>query len=169
MGMICNVGGLFAGRAAVLLNDLYEHIGWVFIIYPLMLTVRGDINGILTGKLGSDQHLGHLKPSFRKNTARFQHLIILIVIISVYDSILVGIVATLISTFMGIQCNFFAILAISMTTFILGAMISLKITFTLTFWIFRKNGDPDMYVYPIMSSINMSHFLLSYFFDTHGR
>ncbi len=103
MGMIFNVGGLFAGRAAVLLNDLYEYIGWVFIIYPLMLTVRGDINGILTGKLGSELHLGSLKPSFRKNTARFQHLIILIVIISVYDSILVGIVATLVSTFMGIQ------------------------------------------------------------------
>ena len=154
MGMIFNVGGLFAGRAAVLLNDLYEYIGWVFIIYPLMLTVRGDINGILTGKLGTELHLGSLKPSFRKNTDRFQHLIILIVIISVYDSILVGIVATLVSTFMGIQCNFFAILAISMTTFIIGAMISLTITFTITFWIFRKNGDPDVYVYPIMSSVN---------------
>ena len=47
-GMIFNVGGLFAGRSAVLLSNLQEILQWVFLIYPLLLTVRGDINGILS-------------------------------------------------------------------------------------------------------------------------
>ncbi len=153
-GMIFNVGGLFAGRSAVLLNDLESFLKWVFLIYPLLLTVRGDINGILSGKLGTALHLGTIKPSWRKNTSRFYELIGLVFFFSVFDAIVVSISAIILSIILGISANFLEILVISVTTFALGAIVSMIFTFTLTFWIYNRKGDPDVYVYPIMSSIN---------------
>ncbi|MHA1551705.1 MAG: magnesium transporter [Candidatus Heimdallarchaeaceae archaeon] len=153
-GMIFNVGGLFAGRSAVLLNDLEGFLKWVFLIYPLLLTVRGDINGILSGKLGTALHLGTIKPSWRKNTSRFYELMGLVFFFSIFDAIIVSITATILSVILGISAKFLDILVISVTTFALGAIVSMVFTFTLTFWIYNRKGDPDVYVYPIMSSIN---------------
>ncbi len=153
-GMIFNVGGLFAGRSAVLLNDLEGFLKWVFLIYPLLLTVRGDINGILSGKLGTALHLGTIKPSWRKNTSRFYELMGLVFFFSIFDAIVVSITATILSVILGISAKFLDILVISVTTFALGAIVSMVFTFTLTFWIYNRKGDPDVYVYPIMSSIN---------------
>ena len=73
--IIFNIGGIFAGRTAVLLQNLQSFLPWVILIYPLLLTVRGDINGILTGKLGTALHLGTITPTWKKNTNRFLHLI----------------------------------------------------------------------------------------------
>ncbi len=153
-GMIFNIGGLFAGRSAVLLNELESFFQWVFLIYPLLLTVRGDINGILSGKLGTALHLGTIKPSWRKNTNRFYELMGLIFFFSVFDAIVVSISAFILSIILHFSVNFLDILVISVTTFALGAIISMVFTFTLTFWIYNRKGDPDVYVYPIMSSIN---------------
>jgi mgtE-like transporter len=50
--------------------------------------------------------------------------------------------------------NVIEILVVSLTTFVLGAIISMVLTFSITFFIFRRKGDPDVLVYPIMSSIN---------------
>jgi mgtE-like transporter len=152
--MIFKVGGLFAGRTAILLTFLQENIGWVFLIYPLLLTVRGDINGILSGKLGTALHLGIIQPKWRKNNKRFFHLAGLIFVISIYDSILVGVVATFVGFLLGISMNLIDVIVISVSTFLITAIFSMILTFSLTFFIFRNKGDPDVYIYPIMSTVN---------------
>ena len=156
-GMIFDIGGLAAGRAATLLNSLMENVPWVFLIYPLLLTVRGDINGILTGKLGSALHLGIIKPVWRKNSSTFLELIFMIVFMSIYDAILIGTVTSVLGFLLKLFSNPIEVLqiyVITLTTFILTATISMLITFLLTFFIFKKNGDPDVYAYPITSSVN---------------
>ncbi len=156
-GMIFDLGGLAAGSAATLLRSLEESIPWVFLIYPLLLTVRGDINGILTGKLGTALHLGTIKPVWKKNSESFLHLIIMILFISIYDAILIGSVTSVIGIFLKLvtqPVEVLQIFSITFTTFILTATISMFITFALTFVIFKKNGDPDVYAYPITSSLN---------------
>ena len=165
-GMIFNVGGLFAGRSAVLLSNLQEILQWVFLIYPLLLTVRGDINGILSGKLGTALHLGTIEPKWRKNTNNFRQLMSFIFIITVYDAILVGLIASLLSFILGMSVNVIEILVISVTTFVFGAVFSMILTFSLTFFIYRRKGDPDVLVYPIMSSIN--DILITLIFFTVG-
>jgi len=153
-GMIFKIGGLFAGRTAVLLTFLQDNIGWVFLIYPLLLTVRGDINGILSGKLGTALHLGTIQPKWRNNEKSFFHLAGLIFVISIYDSILVGLVATLVGFLLGISMNLIDVLVISVSTFVITAVFSMILTFSLTFFIYRRKGDPDVYIYPIMSTVN---------------
>ncbi len=80
--------------------------------------------------------------------------VFLIFFFSIFDAIVVSISAVILSAILGISANFLDILVISVTTFALGAIISMIFTFTLTFWIYNRKGDPDVYVYPIMSSIN---------------
>ena len=162
-GMLFNIGGLFAGRSAVLLNNIQVYLPWVFLIYPLLLTVRGDINGILSGKLGTALHLGSILPSWKKNTSRFYELMGLIFFFSVFDSLLVGIISFIIGTIMNLSIHFIDVLVISITTFVIGAIISMTFTFSLTFFIYNKKGDPDVYVYPIMSSINDILITLTFF------
>ena len=156
-GMIFDIGGLAAGSAATLLKSLVETVPWVFLIYPLLLTVRGDINGILTGKLGTALHLGSIKPVWRKNSHTFTELIFMIIFLSIYDAILIGTVTSVIGFLLKLFTNPLEILqiyVITLTTFIFTASISMLITFLLTFFIFRHNGDPDVYAYPITSSLN---------------
>ena len=107
--IVFNIGGLFAGRTAVLVQNLQDFLPWVILIYPLLLTVRGDINGILTGKLGTALHLGTILPTWRKNTNRFVQLVGLIFLLSFYDSILVGLVASTVGLLLGISISFFFI------------------------------------------------------------
>ncbi len=160
-GMIFGVTGLAAGSAATLLKPLQPILPWVFLIYPLLLTVRGDINGILTGKLGTALHLGTIKPSWRKNTDNFIELIVLIFFLSIYDAILIGTVTSIIGILMKLYTLPFnplkyilKIFAITITTFVLTATVSMLITFLLAFFIYKKKKDPDLYVYPVTSSVN---------------
>ena len=156
-GLFFNLGGLAAGSAATFLQSLSSYIPWIFLIYPLLLTVRGDINGVLTGKLGTALHLGTLKPTWRNNTNRFVHLMMLILILTIYDSVLISIVTSILGFLLKLNLlpvDVLKIFAITLTTFTLTAVISLSITFVLTFFIYRKNGDPDVLAYPITSSIN---------------
>lgn len=160
-GMIFGVTGLAAGSAATLLKPLQPILPWVFLIYPLLLTVRGDINGILTGKLGTTLHLGTIKPSWRKNTDNFIELIVLIFFLSIYDAILIGTVTSIIGILMKLYTIPFnplkyiiKIFSITLTTFVLTATISMLTTFLLSFFIYKKNRDPDVYVYPVTSSVN---------------
>ncbi|MHA1873936.1 MAG: magnesium transporter [Candidatus Heimdallarchaeaceae archaeon] len=152
--IVFNIGGIFAGRTAVLLNKIQPFLPWIFLIFPLLLTVRGDISGILTGNLGTSLHLGTIKPSFRQNTKRFYELLSLILMLSFYDSVFVTIISTLICLIMKISMEFLSILVITITTFFIGTVISLFLTVVFSFFVFNHNGDPDVYTYPIMSTVN---------------
>jgi len=155
--MIFDIGGLAAGSAATLLRSLESMVPWVFLIYPLLLTVRGDINGILTGKLGTALHLGTIKPVWKKNTDNFLGLVFMIFFISIYDAILIGSITSVLGMILKLYTSPLDVLkiyAITFTTFVLTATVSMVITFLLTFFIFKKKGDPDVYAYPITSSLN---------------
>jgi mgtE-like transporter len=155
--IIFNIGGLFAGRSAVFLQNLKDYIPWIFLIYPLLLTVRGDINGILTGKLGTALHLGTIYPSWKRRTDRLYQLIGLLFFLSVYDSILIGCVTSLLGYFFKLNIHFvdfLKIVSIALTTFVLTSILSISIVFSLTFFLYRRKKDPDVYAYPLTSSLN---------------
>jgi mgtE-like transporter len=155
--MVFDFGGLVAGSAATFLQSLSANIPWIFLIYPLLLTVRGDINGVLTGKLGTALHLGTIRPTWKNNTDRFIHLVALILILTIYDSILISTVTSILSFLFKMNLELIDILhifSITFTTFVLTAVLSITITLVLTFFIFKKNGDPDVFAYPVTSSIN---------------
>ncbi|MHA1686298.1 MAG: magnesium transporter [Candidatus Heimdallarchaeaceae archaeon] len=149
-----NAGDLLAGRSAVLFNNIRPLIPWVFLIYPLLLTTRGDINGIFAGKMGTQLHLGTIVPSFFHNEKRFYELISLVLVLSLYDSVLISIVATVVGLLLGISINFLSVSIITLSTFFLTSLFSIFLTSNLAFFVFKRNADPDVFVYPISSMVN---------------
>ncbi len=148
------VTDVFAGRTAILLKTIQNYIPWVFLIYPLLLTVRGDINGILTGKIGSALHLGTIEPRWIKNTKQFHELLSLIMILSFYDGIFISGSTIVASLLLNLRAEILSVFVITISTFFLGTLLSLVLTISLAFIVFRRNKDPDIYIYPIMSTVN---------------
>ena len=66
--------GIFAGFTFAYYMGAFQLSEWVIALYPSILTGRGVVNGILSGRLGTALHLGTIKPQFRENTDRFYML-----------------------------------------------------------------------------------------------
>ncbi len=149
-----NMGGMFAGKIAVLLKAFQVESPWVFLLYPLLLTVRGNISGILTGKLGTALHLGTIKPIWFKNTSRFKQLRGIVFSLTVCNAILVGFIAYIYGLIFNISVNFIAILVVALVSFAITFIISDILTVSFAFFLFRKEKDPDKVLYPVMSTTN---------------
>lgn len=152
--IIFNIGGVFAGRTAVFFNGLRPVLPWVFLIYPLLLNVRGDLNGIFSSRLSTGLHLGTIKPSLIQNTMQYYQIISLILILSFYDSVIIGVITGVVGLILGIAVNVLSSVIITLTVFVFSTVISLFITSNLAFFVYRHNQDPDVFVYPISSTLN---------------
>jgi cation transporter-like permease len=93
LALIFNVCGLFSGRLLLIFSPLFTSSPWILTIFPLVLTVRGDIGGILSGKLGTMLHTGEVKPQFTKNTSSFYSLLSSIFVLTFADTVGMGIIA----------------------------------------------------------------------------
>jgi mgtE-like transporter len=149
-----NVFGVLAGFTFASYLNVFQLSTWVIALYPSVLTGRGVVNGVLSGRLGTALHLGTIKPQFRENTERFYMLFRSVIVITLQTGILLGLASIFFgSLFWGITstdyCNIFLII---MATMSIGVVTSL-VTIEVAFFSFRKAWDPDVVVYPVMSTI----------------
>ena len=66
IGLVPDTLGLLAGFTASLLLPFIDKVRWILIVIPIMLTVRGALNGVFSGRLTTGLHLGKIKPSLLK-------------------------------------------------------------------------------------------------------
>ena len=146
--------GIFAGFIFASYMGAFQLAAWVIALYPSVLTGRGIINGILSGRLGTALHLGTIKPQFRENTDRFYMLFRSIIAITLQTSVLLGLASLLFGSLLwGITAiDYLNIFVIILATMSIGMVTSL-ITMQVAFFSFRKAWDPDVIVYPVMSTI----------------
>jgi mgtE-like transporter len=146
--------GIFAGFIFASYLGAFQLSTWVIALYPSVLTGRGIVNGILSGRLGTALHLGTIKPQFRENTDRFYMLFRAIIAITLQTSVLLGLASVLFgSLFWGITAaDYVNIFLIILATMSIGMVTSL-ITMQVAFFSFRKAWDPDVVVYPVMSTV----------------
>ena len=149
-----NVFGVFAGFTFASYLNVFQISTWVIALYPAVLTGRGVVNGILSGRLGTALHLGTVKPQFTENTERFYMLFRSIIVITLQTSILLGLASMFFgSLFWGItSTDYLDIFLIILATMSIGMITSL-ITMEVAFFSFRKAWDPDVVVYPVMSTV----------------
>ncbi|MHA1738420.1 MAG: magnesium transporter [Candidatus Heimdallarchaeota archaeon] len=149
-------GGIVSGLIArVAMNT--QQIKWILLMYGPLLAARGDI-AVLAGKLGTGLHLGTVKPSFRNNTEVYKSLVASTLTIAMLDAFLVGIVCYIMNLLIfddGIKVLnptlFFVIPLIVMS---IAALISTQITSAVSFFTYKKGLNPDVYVIPVMSTVN---------------
>jgi len=156
LSLFFNLGGILAGSIVVISFGLFSREPWVFALYPGILSMRGVIGGLFSGRLSTALHLGTIRANiFGEKSKHFRLLQSSIVVLTFVSSILLGLVAL----FFGIvflELNFFDVLAIFgvlIATMGLSLLAISPITMIVAFSSFNKGLDPDIIVYPIISTV----------------
>jgi mgtE-like transporter len=154
LAYIFDIGGLLAGFMVATQFGIFAEAGWVIAVYPAILSAKGVIGGLLSGRLSTALHLGTIHPSFFGNTKSFYKLFEALVVITLATSVAMSSIAIVFGTlFWGITFAYFpAILSVVMATMAIGLLLSL-ITIKVSFVSFKRGLDPDIVVYPIMSTV----------------
>ncbi|MCR8454514.1 MAG: magnesium transporter [Crenarchaeota archaeon] len=146
-----DAGGLIAG-------GLLEHYlgvalfkSWAIAIYPVVLTTRGALNGILAARLSTGLNIGLIKPSFRGNTGCYHAIVSSLIALSMIVSLILSVIALLLT---GAPISEFPlILAICISIQALTLLLTEPLTSAAGFLAFKKGLDPDAMLYPISSTI----------------
>jgi mgtE-like transporter len=154
LAYIFDIGGLLAGFMVASQLGIFLLSPWAIAIYPAILSAKGVIGGLLSGRLSTALHLGTIHPRFLKNTLSFYKLFEALVVITLATSVAMSSIAIVFGNlFWGITfADFPAILSVVMATMAIGLLLSL-ITIKVSFVSFKRGLDPDIVVYPIMSTV----------------
>ncbi|MEM1549466.1 MAG: magnesium transporter [Candidatus Methanomethylicia archaeon] len=149
-------GGLLSGRVVSNLSPLMILYHWVVALFPVVLTIRGDVAGVFTGNLTTMLNIGRIKASWRNNTIDFYSLIRVSILLAYIDSILVGLLAFSINLiFKQVSIGEFTNFIIaSLFTCVIATFVALPLNIFAAFISFRKGLDPDVVAYPIVGILN---------------
>ncbi len=142
-----------AGMTSTLILYYIPKVPWIMILFPVLLTLRGDLAGVFTGVLTTSLHTGQIHPRFARNTSYYYGLVSAILTLSFSNGIISSVLIFIYLSFNNPR-PFYEIFFISLNTFLISASISIVITSATAFVVARKGLDPDVYVYPIISVIN---------------
>jgi len=160
-----NFGGILAGFIVASQFNVFQLSPWAVAIYPAILTARGVVSGLFSGRLSTALHLGTIFPRFRGNTDEFYLLFKSVIVLSLETSLIMSLFSLAVgSLFWGVTfTDFFDILIVVLATMFLGLMNSL-FTIIFSFTSFKRGLDTDVIVYPIMSTTADILVTLSYVF-----
>jgi len=157
--------GIIAGTIIFFRLGVFSISPWSIAAYPAVLSARGIIGGLFSGRLSTALHLGTIFPRIFKNTKDF-HMLFNAVITLTFE---VSVIMSLFSTFFGIffwgitPADFPNILAVILATMTLGLIIAL-VTASVSFISFKHGLDPDVFLYPAVSAMSDVLITLSYIF-----
>ena len=154
LACLFDIGGLIAGFTIALQLGVFELSPWAIALYPAVVSVKGVITGLLTGRLSTALHLGTIYPKFFGNTRIFYRLLGSMVVLTLATSATISAIAMVFGTlFWGMAISdFAAVLTVMVATLSLGLLITL-ITVKFTFISFKNSLDPDTIVYPAISTV----------------
>ncbi len=167
-------GGLLAGFVLATQLNVFQLSQWAIAIYPAIVSAKGVIGGLLSGRLSTALHIGTVYPRFFGNTRSFYALYAALTVITLATSVAMSLVSLVFGLlFWGITItDFLAILRVVVATMALGLFLTV-VTVKVAFVTFLRGLDPDVVVYPIMSTtadifITLCYVLvlnLTYLFD----
>ena len=148
------LGGLFAGLMFASQLGIFELAPWVITLYPAVVSAKGVGSGLLSGRLSTGLHLGTIHTRFFGNTKNFYKLLEALIVLTLVTSVTICALSLVFGyLFWGITlADFPAILSIVVATMALGLLLSF-LTIKVSFISFEKGLDPDVVVYPVMSTV----------------
>ena len=170
------IAGLLAGFLVAYQLGVFKLSPWALALYPALISTK-VISGLLSGHLSTALHLGTIHPRFSGNTKSFYKLIDAVIVLTLATSLSVSLIALFLGyLFWGITlADFSAILTVMLSTLAIGLFFSL-LTIKMSFVTFKRGLDPDVIVYPIMSTavsifITLCYILVLnlFFFSYFGR
>jgi mgtE-like transporter len=148
--------GLATGTLFLLLYFSIDEAPWVIALFPGILSVRGAIGGLFSGRLGTSLHLGTIKPVFTKNTKEFGALLRVVITLALMSGISVGAGTWVFGVFLwdATIVDLFPLLAVIISTMALSVVFVSPLTMLFSVFSFRRGLDPDVVVYPITSPVS---------------
>ncbi len=146
-----NMIEILTGFLAVQLIPYTKLLPWILILFPIFLTVRGAISGAFIGNLTTHLHLGTIIPSFRKNSPDYYTLIQTIFLFSISNAL---IVSTVLGIYIWNLMYSFSAFILVLIVFTISVSFSIVATSVIGFTSFKKGLDPDVIVYPVISTMN---------------
>ncbi len=150
-----DLGGLLAGSILLLFSDLLSFAPWIIIIYPSIISMRGVIGGFFSGRLSTALHLGTVRPSFLNNTRNFKILVYLTAILTLQSSLMMCALAYAVNVLLwGVgMIESLMIFSAILTTMGLSLFLVSPVTVGISILSFKHGLDPDIIVYPVMSTL----------------
>ncbi|MEM2740367.1 MAG: magnesium transporter [Candidatus Bathyarchaeia archaeon] len=150
-----DLGGLLAGSIAAFWISVLTVYYWTVILYPMIISVRGAINGILSGRLSTGLHLKLVNPRLRGNTQYFHAILAALFTTTIFMSILGGSIVFLLSyMFYGVEVySLLVIVSVAVVSQYATTLITEPLTSLLSFMLYRRGVDPDVVTYPISSTM----------------
>ena len=148
-----DLGGIVAGFIVAYQLGIFRSAPWTIAMYPAVLGAKGVIEGLLSGRLSTALHLGTVHPRFSGNTKSFYNLIEASIVLTLATSVAMSAISIVFGQlFWGITfADFPSILAVMVATMTLGLFL-LVVTVKVAFISFTRGLDPDVMVYPILST-----------------
>ena len=155
LALSLDLGGLLAGSIFLLFSNMFSVAPWLIMIYPSIISMRGVIGGFFSGRLSTALHLGTIRPTLLNNTRDFKILIFSVIILTVLSSITTGLLAFLIniSLWRTSIIDSLGIFSAIITTMGLSLIFVSPVTIGISIMSFKYGLDPDIIVYPVMSTI----------------
>jgi mgtE-like transporter len=149
-----NLLGIIAGSILAESYGIFQEHPWALLVFPGLLSNRGAIGGLFSGRLSTGLHLGTIRPQIRGNTREAQYLLSSVITLTLLSAILLTLS---IGTFSIITLKIDLTELIQLTTAIfatlaLSILVISPTTFLVSIQAFNRGLDPDMVVYPITST-----------------
>jgi mgtE-like transporter len=154
---------LLAGFIVASQLGIFQRFPWALALYPAIIGAKGVIEGLLSGRLSTALHLGTIYPRFADNTKSFYKLIEAVIVLTLVTSAAMGAVSLVFGhLFWGITfADLPAILSVVVATLTIGLAL-LAVTLKVAFVSFKRGLDPDIMVYPVMSTVATLFITLCY-------
>jgi len=153
-GLAFNIIGIIAGSILAESYNVFTRHSWALLIFPALLSIRGAIGGLFSGRLSTGLHLGTIKPSIRGNTDEAVQLFSAIITLTGLSAVFIGVgggVFAAVSYHLSVR-EVIKLLITVFSTLALSILTISPTTFLVSIKAFNRGLDPDMVVYPITST-----------------
>jgi len=148
-----NLAGLIAGVIVAENLSVIESVSWGLLLYPGILSLRGSIGGMYAGRLSTALHLGTVEARLRNNSGEARLLSDSTAVLSVISSITMALTASMFSIlFNAGPFDILGIILVTVATMSTSLVLVSPLTFAVSVFTYKRGLDPDVTVYPIIST-----------------
>ncbi|MGC9308566.1 MAG: magnesium transporter [Thermoplasmatota archaeon] len=143
-------GNLLTGTILGVSTSQLELLPALIVLIPPAIGMRGSVFASLGSRLGTYLHTGQLKPDFTGSRLLRQNAgssFILTILMSIY----LGLLATIVAGFLGLQVTLLDMVLIALLAGVLSAGCMLLFTIFIAFYSYRRGLDPDNVTTPFIT------------------
>jgi len=160
--VFCGLGAVVAGSTLGVMIDLLRKIPGLIVVVPAIIALRGNISTAFGSRLGSAYHLGIIGKDNLWNEELKQNILGSF-ILSLFVSIIIGLLAYLTSFIFGVYPDAVKLISIVILAGIISAVILNLMTIAIIYLVFKRGYDPDNITGPALATFGDIVTMLSLF------